>query len=470
MNPTASSLYWTAHETIKRIFENGGRRTYENNFGKTNWLYCDHHLAHAISSYVFGGLPEAIVVVFDGRGRTESTSIWLGQDGRLTPIEILKWPNSLGLLYAKFTAYLGFKPMSDEWKVMGLAAYGEPEISMKSFIDLSSDPYQVNLYNVHGRNFRDLSRLEAELGPRRKPGEELTDNHRNIAFALQAAIEQAMVQTVRRAIRITGIRNVCLAGGVALNAKANAIISELPIVDNLFVQPASSDEGCALGAALFPLAHAGAKLPVTDLRDVFLGPEYTESDICSVLRSYKLDYETLNGNVQPIAEDLLEGKIVGLFQGRMEFGPRALGHRSIIADPRFSRMRDLINSAVKFREPWRPFAPAILENCYHEYINSENVSPFMVAAYPVWEMKRNDLKAAMHIDCTARVQAVSKQHNGHFYRVIEAFYRSGGVPAVLNTSFNLSGEPIVCTPTDAVRSFYSSGMDTLVIGDFIIRK
>ena len=430
----------------------------------------NHHLAHAISAYTFSGFDRAAVLVIDGRGAWEATSLWHGRDGRLEHVWTIPWPNSLGLFYAQFTEYLGFAPYSDEWKIMGLAPYGKPGVDLSAFIKPDTVPYRVAgrklLYGI-GRNGAGRG---PNLGERRMPESEITDHHKNVAFAVQDACERAMLSLAANAVARTGCRNLCLAGGVALNSKANGKILTSGLVDNLFVQPAAGDDGVCLGAALAPHLDSGGRLPLQKMRHAYLGPASSDLEIETALIVYKIRYVRMDNPAKMVAALLAAGKIVGWFQGRMEFGPRALGSRSILADPRDPEMAVKVNNAVKFREWWRPFAPAILAEAAAEYIESATDSPFMILTAQVRPEKRNVIPAVTHVDGSARPQTVEREMNPLFWRLICEFGTLTGVPAVMNTSFNLRGEPIVCTPTDAIRTFFSSGMSALAIGSFLVEK
>lgn len=450
----------------------GGMREYERAFGVkgTRMRYVHHHLAHALSAYAYSGLKEATVVVMDGRGAWEATSIWYGHDGMLDHVETIPWPNSLGLFYAEFTHYLGFQRYSDEWKVMGLAPYGEPGVNLRSLIVPDGTPYWVNARRLLGRSPEDLSAIESLLGPRRMPESEIEERHKNIAYAVQQACEEAMISVVRMAVEKTGCRNLCLAGGVALNSKANGKLLTSGLVDKIFIQPAASDEGVALGAALAPYLDNGGRLPTNKMRHVYLGLSYSDEQIESLLRTYKLRFTRLEDPAEVGAEMLAQGKIIGWFQGRMEFGPRALGSRSILADPRNPTMKDKVNKAVKFREWWRPFAPSLLAEVADEFLESATDSPFMILTAQMKPEKRGVIPAVTHVDGSTRPQTVERSLNPTYWNLINEFGKRTGVPVVMNTSFNLRGEPIVNTPTDAIRTFFSSGMDALLIGSFLVEK
>ena len=452
--------------------QGGGWKRFLYNFGPTpaRPIFVDHHMAHAISAYAYSGFEKAAILVIDGRGAWEASSIWLGNNGTLEHIETIRWPNSLGMFYAQFTHYLGFEPWSDEWKVMGLAPYGKPGVDLQDFILPDDHPYRVDVRRLLGRGFAPTIGIEEKLGPKREPESEIAEHYKNVAFAVQDACEVTMMTLARVAIEKTGCRDLCLAGGVALNSKANGKILASGLLDRLFIQPAAGDEGVCLGAALAPYLRNCGQLPMHALRNACLGPEFSVDQIEEVLRTYKLRYIRSDDPAGCAADLLANGKILGWFQGRMEFGPRALGARSILADPRDPQMTMRVNNAVKFREWWRPFAPSMLAEVASEYLESSTDSPFMILAALVKPAKRSVIPAVTHVDGSARPQTVEKDVNPLYWRMIQEFGKRTGVPVVMNTSFNLRGEPIVCTPTDAIRTFFSSGMDALVIGDFIVEK
>ncbi len=426
-------------------------------------------MAHAISAYSYSGLDKAAVVVIDGRGAWEASSIWYGHDGRLDHVLTIPWPNSLGLFYAQFTKYLGFVPNSDEWKVMGLAPYGHSGVNLSEFLSVNHESYRVNASLLFERK-NGTSAIAKRLGPERTPESEIDDSFKNVAFAVQDACEVAMLSLVELAMQKTNCRNVCLAGGVALNSKANGKIQASGMVDNIFVQPAASDDGVALGAVFAPYLDNGGRLPMKPMRHAYLGPEYSDEEIEKALRTYKLRATKLENVAATTADLLANGKIIGWFQGRMEFGPRALGHRSILADPRDPEMNAKVNNAVKFREWWRPFAPSMLKEVAAEYLEHACDSPFMILTNPVRPEKRDVIPSVTHVDGSARPQTVEKDVSPLYWNLINEFGKRTGVPVLMNTSFNLRGEAIVNTPTDAVRTFFSSGMDALVIGSYLVEK
>ena len=452
--------------------QNGGANRYRHHFpsSKARVRFVPHHLAHALSTYAYSGFDDAAVVVLDGHGAWEATSIWHGRGGRLDHVLTIPFPNSVGVFYGEFTEFLGFQRNADEWKVMGLAPYGQPGVDLSPFIDPLDSPYRVHTKKLIGENAGSFSGMIPLLGAPRVAESEIEDRHKNIAYAVQDMCEQAMFSVVRMALQKTGSRNLCLAGGVALNSKANGKIVASGLIDKFFVQPAASDDGVALGAALAPFLDGGARLPLRAMRHAYLGPSFEDDAIETALKTYKIRYSPLSDPAATAAEMLSQGKILGWYQGRMEFGPRALGGRSILADPRDPEMNIKVNNAVKFREWWRPFAPSFKKEAAPEYLESAYDSPFMILTAQVRPEKRSVIPSVTHVDGSARPQTVEKEINPLYYRLIDEFGKGTGVPVVMNTSFNLRGEAIVHTPTDAIRTFFSSGMDALLLGSFLVEK
>jgi carbamoyltransferase len=461
---------WTRWEHAVMFFakdvrHRGGELDFERAFGapKSPFHFIGHHEAHALSSYLMSGFDEASVLIVDGRGSDESTTLWHAKGNELKLVEKYEYPNSLGVFYAGITEMLGFEPYSDEWKVMGLASYGDPTVDMSPLLRSSDGKYEVD-----GRRFME-KRLEDVVGPRRN-GEELGQKHKNLARSAQKACEEAMLELVKRVTTATGCRNLCLAGGVALNSKANGELLRSGFVDNIYVQPAAGDDGTAIGAAYGVYARLGLPFPRKPSGHSYLGPASTNDAIEKALNVYKLPYERDANPSKRAAELLAQNRLVGWFQGRMEFGPRALGNRSILADPRFAENRDRVNDAVKFRENWRPFAPSVLADRAAEYFDDFYPSPYMILTFWANKSKAHEIPAVVHVDGSARVQSVERAVNPRYYDLIHEFGRLTGVPVVMNTSFNLKGEPIVCTPKDAIQTFYTSGLDDLVIGDYVVHK
>jgi carbamoyltransferase len=452
--------------------QDSGSKLFVQQFGptKAKMRFVDHHLAHAISAYGYSGFDDAAVVVMDGRGAWEATSIWRGHGGKIDHVLTIPYPDSVGYFYSEFTEFLGFQRNSDEWKVMGLAPYGQPGVKLDSFIDFETAPYRVHVKRLTGNGSGIFSGMIPLLGPLRVAESEIDNRHKDIAYAVQEACEVAMMNVVRMAIAKTGCRNLCLAGGVALNSKANGKLLASGLADRMFVQPAASDDGVALGAALAPYLDDNGKLPNKAMRHGYWGPCFDDEAIEDTLRTYKLHYKRLSDPASAAAELLSQGKILGWFQGRMEFGPRALGSRSILADPRDPEMNAKVNNAVKFREWWRPFAPSFKKEAAGDYLESATDSPFMILTAQVRPEKRSIIPSVTHVDGSARPQTVEKEINPLYWHLIDEFGKRTGVPVLLNTSFNLRGEAIVCTPTDAICTFFSSGMDALVIGSFLVVK
>ena len=452
--------------------QGGGAKRFRQLFGatKARMRFVDHHLAHALSAYSYSGFDDAAVVVMDGRGAWEATSIWCGHGGKLEHFLTIPFPDSLGYFYSEFTEYLGFHRNSDEWKVMGLAPYGKPGVDLHAFIEPEARPYKVHARKLVANGAASFAEMVRLFGPMRIPESEIEDTHKDLAYAVQDMCEIAMMSVVKLAIEKTKSRNVCMAGGVALNSKANGKIAASGLVENIFVQPAASDDGAALGAALAPYLDGGGRLPMRAMRHAYLGPEFDDEAIDNALRTYKLKHTRLSDVAATAAELISNGKILGWFQGRMEFGPRALGSRSIIADPRDPEMNAKVNNAVKFREWWRPFAPSMKKEAAGEFLESARDSPFMILTAQVRPEKRAVIPSVTHVDGSARPQTVEKEINPLYWRLIDEFEKRTGVPVIMNTSFNLRGEAIVHTPTDAIRTFFSSGMDALVIGSFLVQK
>jgi len=473
---TFTNLITSTQHFLSMTHQRGGAKRFVQHFGevKARFRFVDHHLAHALSAFAYSGFEDAAVVVMDGRGAWEATSIWRGRDGRLEHVLTIPFPDSVGVFYSEFTEFLGFHRNSDEWKVMGLAPYGSPGVDLRAFMDVETRdgdrPYRAHSGRLISRDGAEFAEMIARLGAARVAESEIEQRHKDIAYAVQEACEVAMMNVVRLAMAKTGSRNLCLAGGVALNSKANGKIVASGLIDRIFVQPAASDDGVALGAALAPYLDGGGKLPNRAMRHAYLGPCFDDDAIEAVLRTYKLHYTRVADAAEPAADLLAEGKIIGWFQGRMEFGPRALGARSILADPRDPEMNAKVNNAVKFREWWRPFAPSLQKEIAGEYLESATDSPFMILTAQVRPEKRAVIPSVTHVDGSARPQTVEKEINPLYWRLIDGFGRRTGVPVIMNTSFNLRGEAIVNTPTDAIRTFFSSGMDYLVMGNFVVEK
>ena len=449
----------------------------ELNF-KGDIYFSEHHLSHAASSFYASGFDEAAILTVDGVGEWATTSLAYGQGQDIKILKEIFFPHSLGLLYSTFTYYLGFKVNSGEYKVMGLAPYGKPRFYdqiVKNLIDLRKDgSFKINqkyfkyTYGLRmaGRRFEKLFGL-----PTRSPETPLEQVHFDLAASVQKVCEEVMLGIARHAHEVTKSPRLCLAGGVALNCVSNGrILREGPFKE-IFIQPAAGDAGGAYGAASF-VSHALFKEPrAPKWEHAFTGPEFSEGDIKRVLDGEQAVYEKLSPEelMPAVVERMTQGQVVGWVQGKMEFGPRALGHRSILADARDPKMKDQVNLKIKFRETFRPFAPTVLEEECPNYFSLNQESTFMLLVAPVREDRRV-IPSVTHVDGTARVQTVRRDQDDRFYDLIDTFKKKTGVPVIINTSFNVRGEPIVCTPEEAWRCFMRTKMDVLVIGDFLLDK
>jgi len=440
--------------------------------------FCEHHLSHAASAFYASPFETAAILTVDGVGEWATTGVYVGEGAAIRQLKEIRYPNSLGLYYAAMTAYLGFEVNEGEYKVMGLASYGEPTFDdeVRRLLHLHEDGSFENNLEYFSYAY-DEKRMYAQplidlLGPPRDPTEPVTERHRNIAASMQKLCEEALINLARSVRDETGLANLCMAGGVAHNVVANSRILEESGFADLWIQPASGDSGGAVGSALYAYHATGApRRPAADY-DTCLGPSFSNEIIEEVLRDFGADYERLEEAelVARTADLISQNLVVGWFQGRMEFGPRALGCRSILANPCEASMKETLNARIKFREQFRPFAPAALEEFAGEYFEHQGASPFMLYCPRVRPDKTSVIPAVTHVDGTARVQTVSRTMNPRFHALIEAFRQRSGVPVVINTSFNVKGEPIVCTPSDALKCFYGTDIDALAIGDFIVWK
>lgn len=438
--------------------------------------YITHHLCHAASAFFRSPFQEAAILTVDGYGERSSTQLSHGRGTQIEVLQDIDFPHSLGSVYAAVTQYLGFQPNNGEGKVMGLAAYGRPgfEDAMRELVRPTQDAFEVDLryfsyYLERGQRYSDA--FVQRFGPPRGKSEPLEQRHMDIALALQTAIEEVVLHLARRARQLTGARDLTMAGGVALNCVANGLVAREAGFDSLFVHPAAGDSGTALGAALW-LSHAilGLPRPTDEPATDYLGPGFDDATIESELQRARIPYRRCEDVASEAAQELAEGRIVGWFQGRAEYGPRALGNRSILADPRRPEMKDQLNARVKFREPFRPFAPSVLEERTGELFEQSAPSPFMLQVYFTREDKVDTIPSVTHIDRGARVQTVSRRDNPRYHALIGAFAELTGVPCVLNTSFNIRGEPIVHNVADALKCFFTTDMDVLFVGDFRVES
>ncbi|MFL5626443.1 MAG: carbamoyltransferase [Ktedonobacteraceae bacterium] len=433
--------------------------------GPYSWHFVEHHIAHAASAFHASPFSQAAVLTLDGRGEKATTSYSLGEGNNLRWLGQVNFPHSLGLLYEKVTGYLGFLPSSDEYKVMALASFGKPR-----YLSLFREVVQVGAngqYTVRPLN------LEKEFGPARFKGGPLEQCHYDIAHSLQLVLEETVLQLVQWLYEKTHAENLCMAGGVALNCVMNAQVRDRGPFKQIWVQPAAGDAGTAMGAALWIDALERREQGDNERRycmeHAFLGPAYSDSEIEQFLRWSKLPYRRLANVATEVAEILVQDKIIGWFQYRLEYGPRALGARSILASPLSPSMQARLNE-IKDREDFRPVAPVVLEEEAANWFANAGASPFMLFVYDVLPEKAEIIPAVRHVDGTARIQTINRQQHPLYYDLIKAFQARTGVPVLVNTSFNTRGEPIVCTPRDAVECFWTSPLDALVIGSFLLEK
>jgi carbamoyltransferase len=451
--------------------------------------YIEHHRAHLASAFFVSGLEEAALLSVDGMGDFVSTMWGIGRGSRMEILGAVPFPHSLGILYTAVTQYLGFPNYGDEYKVMGLSAYGEPihRDRLRQMVRMDGGlGYRLDLsYFTHHTDGVAMTWSEGApvlgplysakvirtFGPPREPGAPLGPEHAQIAASLQAVLEEVLLTLLIRLYERTRVKALCLAGGVALNCVLNGKILRHTPFERLYIQPAASDAGTSVGAAFY-VWHEHLRRPrAFTMEHAYWGPEWSEGEIREVLHRHGLVARRVATEelIEVVVRALAAGKIVGLFQGRMEFGPRALGNRSILADPRRPEMREILNRRVKHREPFRPFAPSILEEAVGEYFEQTHPSPFMLLASPARPEKRALIPAALHVDGTGRVHTVSRTVNPLFWEILARFGRLTGVPVLINTSFN-ENEPIVCHPEEAVRCFQRTRMDLLAIGPYLIAK
>ncbi len=430
-----------------------------------------HHLCHAASAYYLSPFDSAAVLTLDGTGEFTTGTTWLGDGIDLHPFSRGHFPHSIGRVYEAFTQYLGFKPNRDEGKVMGLAGHGDPapfRCALADLIHLEPDGrYRVNLryflYHL-GSNILFSHHLEERFGPRRMPESTLDERYRDIAAAVQERLEDVGLHLSRSLAARTQIRNLCLAGGVTLNTQMNARIETDGVFERVFVPPPAGDPGTALGAAKLVHHRTHAGQARERMTHAYWGPGYDDQECERAAQTAGANWRRVEDPGDAAAEAIARGKIVSWFQGRMEIGPRALGNRSILGDPRRPEMADVMNRRVKKRESFRPFAPAVLAERCSDYFDRPGPQPFMLSVFGVRQGRRSEVPSITHVDGSARVQTVHRESNPSFYHLIERFEHRTGVPVVLNTSFNVRGEPIVCTPADAIACFQNTDIDRLYLG------
>jgi carbamoyltransferase len=472
---------------------------------RTRLLFAEHHQSHAASAFFASPFEEALVLTMDGVGEWATTSVALGQGRRLTTLKEIHFPHSVGLLYSAFTYYTGFKVNSGEYKVMGLAPYGQPRYAqaiLDHLLDLKADgSFRLDLsYFDYCTGLRMTNEKFHRLfgGPPRDPSERLTPRHMDLAASIQAVTEEIVLRMTEALARETGMSNLCLAGGVALNCVANGKVLQAGRFRDIWIQPAAGDAGGALGAALAAThVFLGRERRPPGGHDAMhgalLGPSFEQADIERRLRAAGAVFTPARDEaalVTTVVDALVQEKAVGWFQGRMEFGPRALGSRSILADPRSPAMQKSLNLRVKYRESFRPFAPAVLREDVDEWFDFEGDSPYMLMVAEVAKHRRrsmtpeedalfgidklnvarSDIPAVTHVDYSARLQTVHRESNPRFHALLSAFKARTGCPVLVNTSFNVRGEPIVCTPEDAFRCFMGTEIELLAIGNCLLRK
>jgi carbamoyltransferase len=433
--------------------------------GRPRWHFVEHHRAHDASAFLAAPFDACAVMTLDGRGERATTTMGVFRNGRYELLKQVDYPHSLGLLYEEVTTYLGFLHSSDEYKVMALASYGKPR-----YLDAFRDIVRVD----GGGGYRiEAPRLAERFGPRRRRGEPFEERHADIASSLQRVLEESALDLAAWLRDRSGEPRLCMAGGVALNCVMNARLRDSQLYEEVWVQPAAGDAGTALGAALWVDFEQRAGTTHWTMEHAYLGPSYSDEEIEGALQWAKLPYRRLDDVAEETAELLAGNRIIGWFQDRMEFGPRALGARSILASPIDPLMQGRLNE-LKDREDFRPVAPAVLEEALGDwFINGHangGKARFMLFIYDVAADKAARIPAAVHVDGTARVQTVARDCNPRYYRLLQAFGRRTGVPVLVNTSFNVRGEPIVCTPRDAIDAFYSTPLDALVIGSYLLEK
>jgi carbamoyltransferase len=440
-------------------------------------VFLDHHLCHAASAFLASPFERSAILVADGASEAHTTTLAVGEGSEIRVLERVPLPHSLGQFYAAMTAYLGFTPDQDEYIVMGLAATGEPRFAhvlRREVLRLEPNgrfTLNTRLVDFHLARVGVFSpQLEQLLGRHRNPGEALEQRHRDVAASAQLVLEETLLHLGGHLKRLTGAQYLCVAGGVAYNCVANSRLRAELGFEQVFVPPAAGDAGAALGAALWLINRRGGLVRREPMRHAYLGPSFPEEHYRRALVRAGLSWHRLSDEslCNRTAEELARGRLVFWFQDRMEWGPRALGNRSLLADPRREDIRELINAQVKLREPFRPFAPAVIEECAAEYFEPSDPSPFMQFTYRVRPSAKGLLPAVTHVDGTARIQTVDRESNPKFRLLLEAFGRKTGVPVLLNTSFNVR-EPIVCTPEDAIQCFLRTQVEWLVLGNLLVR-
>jgi carbamoyltransferase len=449
--------------------------------GETKIIYVTHHLAHAANAFYLSPYKTAAILTVDGRGEDETALFAVGKGNKITEFKTISHPQSLGNFYTSVTQFLGYAPHTDEWKVMALASYGTRDNvyykKFKQILKLLPDgTFELDMnyfdYHLHDKLSFFSPKFVELFGAPRAPEGPILKRHYEISAALQQITEETLTHMLTWLYKKTKQKNLVVSGGVFMNSVFNGKIQELTPFKNIFISSCPDDSGIAVGAAAY-VHHDILGLPRMQPQEHnYWGPEFSDKEIKDAIGKYKLKATKVQKVERHAAKLLADGKIIGWFQGRMEFGQRALGNRSILADPRRANMKDLVNRVIKYREAFRPFAPSVLEERAAEYFECSPDArvPFMERVFTIRKEKQKEIPAVTHIDGSGRLQTVSKRTNPRYYKLISEFEKLTGVPVVLNTSFNLKGEPIVMTPTDALRTFHSSGLDALVLGSYVLTK
>ena len=448
---------------------------------KRNIEFVNHHIAHAGSSFFCSGLSDSLILTVDGRGEYETIGVYDGKGNKIKKLKSIKYPHSIGYFYSMITKYLGFIPQYDEYKVMGLASYGHLDnlnLKVKDMYYSKNNLFKLNLsYFDHHYKYGNDRKLYSDKFIKEFGGEKnkdnLTQENADLALTVQESISEIVLNILRFYKCKFHYKNLCFAGGVALNCSLNAKISEANIFENIFIQPAANDAGTSIGAALITYYKYFPNNEKQKLTNVYLGNNDDNIHIDTLKNKYNLlEFSKYDNFYEIVAEYLHQGKVIGWFQGRMEFGPRALGNRSILANPQIAEMKEIINSKIKFREQFRPFAPVVLSQYAPEYFyineNAYNLYPYMLCTVKAKENINKIIPAVVHVDNTSRIQIVNQENNLKLYLLLQEFKKLTGVPVLLNTSFNVKGEPIVSTAEDAINSYLNSELDYLIINDIII--
>jgi len=448
---------------------------------KMEIYFIRHHLCHAANGFFLSPFKDAAILTADGRGELDCATYSVGNGNSIELLKSIQIPHSLGSFYSTFTSFFGFRPNSDEWKVMALSSFTSPNneyykileeiVYLKADGTFELDLNYFNENNTETQNYYSKAFINA-FGPPKKYGDSIVKRDYDIASAMQKMTENILSHMLNWLNNKTKLDNIVVNGGSFMNSVYNGKILDETNFKNVFISSCPDDSGLSIGSALYLYNHILGKKKRNVQRHNFYGPQFSNDDIKQTLDKSGINYTYVKDIDDFTCKELVDGKLIGWFQGKMEFGQRALGHRSILADPRNPNMKDKINSAIKYRESFRPFAPAILDNMVTEYfeIEDDETVPFMEKVYIIKEDKREIIPSVTHADGSGRIQTVSKKYNPIFYSLINRFYKETGVPVLLNTSFNINGEPIVCSPTDAIRTFYSCGLNVMILGNYVIIK